>query len=469
MLDITQWSKEFIPGSKPWLILGKGPSFRKTSGVDLSGYHTCALNHVVRQLPVTLAHLIDIDVVADCAADFDKNARFLAMPFRPHFKNSPSDKTLPDFIRELPVLQKMARENRLVWYNLSTSSPHGDSPVINAKFFSAEAALNLLVACGAKVIRSLGVDGGQTYSHHFDDLKGKTLLANGHQNFDRQFKGICETIRKSGVLYAPLHVKAPIRVFVGTDAAQMMGVKMLEYSIKKQTPMSVEIVPINDNGLPVPRHPANKTRSGFSFCRFNIPRLCSYKGRAIYMDADMQVFTDLTSLWTWPMEGADIVYCDQPEARGRVPQFSVMVMNCSNLPWNVQEVIAGLDDGKYTYQELMNRFCIVPENRKNMALPFEWNSLEFYDQRTCLIHYTDMNTQPWVTNQNPNGYLWYALLREAVQEGFVALEDLYAEIRKGHVSPQLPDWAGLPAPKDAAELLKNWVPPYKRFETGIRV
>ena len=78
-----------------------------------------------------------------------------------------------------------------------------------------------------------------------------------------------------------------------------------------------------------------------------------------------------------------------------------------------------------------------------------------------------MNTQPWVTNQNPNGHLWYALLREAVQEGFVALEDLYAEIRKGHVSPQLPDWAGLPAPKDASELLKNWVPPHRRFTTGV--
>ena len=81
---------------------------------------------------------------------------------------------------------------------------------------------------------------------------------------------------------------------------------------------------------------------------------------------------------------------------------------------------------------------------------------------------TDMNTSPGSQIRVLTD-LWYALLREAVQEGFVALEDLYAEIRKGHVSPELPDWAGLPAPKDAPELLNNWVPPYKRFATGSGV
>jgi len=292
----------------------------------------------------------------------------------------------------------------------------------------------------------------------------KTLLANGHQSFDKQFQGICETIRKSPVLYAPLHVRAPVRVFVGTDEAQMMGVKMLEYSIKRHTPMSVEVVPINDRGLPIPKDPGNRTRSGFSFCRFNIPRLCGYKGRAIYMDADMQVFTDLSQLWTVPMEELDIVYCQQPEERGRVPQFSVMVMNCANLRWDVRDIIEGLDQGLYTYQDLMNSFCVLSENRRKMTLPFEWNSLEFYEQgKTCLLHYTDMPTQPWVSNKNPNGHLWYKLLNEAVQEGFITLEDLYNEIRQGHVSPELPEWAGLPPPRNIGELLKKWVPPFRRF------
>jgi len=464
MLDIIEWSKAFNPASKPWIILGKGPTFQKIRNIDPAAYHTCSLNHVVRELPVTLAHIIDIDVVADCADAINRNARFLVLPYRPHFKNSPGEKTLDDCIRELPILNKLNNGGRLIWYNLSTSPPREGSPVIKAKFFSAEAALNLLVACGVGVIRSLGVDGGRTYSQQFDDLKDKTLLANGHQSFDRQFNGICETIRRSHVFYAPLHVRAPIRVFVGADSAQTLGVKILEFSIKKHTPMSVEVQLIDDRDVPIPQNPRSRSRSGFSFSRFKIPAMCGYRGRAIYMDADMQVFTDLTRLWTWEMDGADVVYCQQPPERGRPPQYSVMLMDCASLSWNVAEIVQGLDEERFTYEQLMASLCIVPEDRKKMILPFEWNSLEYLEEgKTSLIHYTDMPTQPWVSNTNPFAHVWYKALKEAVQEGFLPIEDLYKEIDAGHVSPELPGWAGLPDPPHKDKLLQQWIPPYRRF------
>jgi len=462
--DIISWGREFNPGSKPWLLLGKGPTFQKIKSVDLTPYFVCSLNHVVRELPVTLAHIIDIDVVADCADAIDRNARFLAVPYRPHFQNSPCEKTIEDCIHEIPILKKLNDENRLIWYNLSSSPAREGSPVIKAKFFSAEAALNLLVAAGVKVVRSLGIDGGRTYSRAFDDLRDKTLLANGHQSFDKQFKGICETIRKSGVFYAPLHVKAPIRVFVGSDSAQIMGLKMLEYSIKKHTPMSVEVRLIDDRDVPVPRDPRSRSRSGFSFSRFKIPALCGYKGRGIYMDADMQVFTDLGQLWTWPMEGIDIAYCEQPPERNRPPQYSVMLMNCAELPWKVGEVVDGLDQERYTYEQLLGSMCIVPPERTKMALPSEWNSLEYYEEdKTCLLHYTDMPTQPWVSNANPLAHLWYRILNESVQEGFIRVSDIHDEIRAGHVSPELPRWAGLPDPENVEQLMKDWIPPFRRF------
>ena len=464
MRDVIQWSADFNPHEKPWLILGKGPSFQKIKNVDLTGYYTCSLNHVVRELPVTLAHIIDIDVVAHCANEIDNNARFLILPFRPHVKNRPSEKTLEDFVNELPILRKLDSEGRLIGYNLSTSPPRPGSPVVKAKFFSAEAALNVLVTCRVPVVRSLGVDGGRSYSTQFDDLKEKTLLANGHASFDRQFEGICETIRKSNVFFAPLHVKAPIRVFVGADTFQMIGVRMLEYSIKKHTPMTVEVCLIDDRDVPVPKNVRNKSRSGFSFSRFKIPSLCGFRGHAIYMDADMQVFTNLMRLWTWEMEGADVAYCRQPVERGRPPQYSVMLMNCAGLSWNVTEIVDGLDQGRYSYEELMGSLCILQEDRRKMILPSEWNSLEYYEEeKTCLLHYTDMPTQPWVSNKNPYSYLWYQLLKGAVQEGFLPLEALYSEIEKGNVSPELPKWAGLPAPTNADQLAQKWVPPFQRF------
>jgi hypothetical protein len=241
----------------------------------------------------------------------------------------------------------------------------------------------------------------------------------------------------------------------------------LEYSIKKVTPMAVEVTPIDDREIPIPQNPKNRSRTGFSFSRFHIPALCGYRGRAIYMDADMQVFRDLTELWTLPMEGSHLAYADQPVKGGRKPQFSVLLMDCEALKWDVKEIIAGLDEGRYTYEDLMYTCCILPEERKKTLLPTEWNSLERYEPgRTRLLHYTDMTTQPWVSKSNWNGKLWYTALREAVDEGFIRRDELYDAVAKGNVSPDLPSWIGMPKPEGYREMKKTWRPPHRRFAKG---
>jgi hypothetical protein len=463
--DIIQWARSFDVQQKPWLILGKGPSYQYLREINLNDFYTCSLNHVVREHVVDLAHIIDIDVVYDCAEAIEKNAKHLVLPFFPHINHSPTSKCVLDFVNEIPVLERLNNEGRLIWYNLSSSKRRiGSSPRIVAKFFSAEAALNILAECGAKTIRSLGVDGGSTYASHFEDLKAKTLLANTHKSFDGQFKEIAKTIRTKEIFYAPLHVEAPIRIFVGTDASQMLAAKVLEYSIKKHASMSVDVVPLCDVPVPLPKNPQNHPRTGFSFARFLIPSLCNYKGRAIYLDADMLVFSDISRLWEFPMSGADVICAEQPTAKGRIRQYSVMVMNCSNLRWDIQEIVNGFDDGKYNYSQLMYEFCIVPANKILPTLPYEWNSLEFYEQgKTCLIHYTDMPTQPWVSYKNAHRASWYHTLKEAIREGYIDREQLYAEIEGGHVLPGLPQHIGLPPHKEYGRLAKAFVPPYRRF------
>jgi hypothetical protein len=463
--DIIQWARSFDVQQKPWLILGKGPSYQYVREIDFNDFYTCSLNHVVREYAVELAHIIDIDVVYDCAEAIETNAKHLVLPFFPHVNHSPTSKCVLDFVNEIPVLDKLKNEGRLIWYNLSSSNKQvGSSPRIVAKFFSAEAALNILAECGAKTIRSLGVDGGRTYASQFEDLEAKTLLANTHTSFDGQFKEIARTIRTKKVFYAPLHVEAPIRIVVGTDASQMLAAKVLEYSIKKHASMSVDVVPLCDVRVPLPKNPKNHPRTGFSFVRFLIPSLCGYTGRAIYLDADMLVFADIAKLWALPLGEADILCAEQPSEKGRIRQYSVMLMNCSNLRWNIQEIVNGFDDGKYNYSQLMDEFRIVPADKILPILPYEWNSLEFYEQgKTCLIHYTDMPTQPWVSYKNRHRAFWYDTLKEAIDEGYIDREELYAEIERGHVLPGLPQYLGLPPHKEYERLAKAFVPPYRRF------
>jgi len=463
--DIIRWAQSFDVNQKPWLILGKGPSYQNVQKTRLDDFYACSLNHVVREHRVDLAHIIDIDVVADCAKAIDQNAACLALPFFPHVNSRPTAKTVIQFIAEIPLLKKLKNEGRLVWYNLSTSQKKiGSSPVIVAKFFSAESAVNILAECGAKTIRSLGIDGGNTYANSFDDLKTKTLLANTQTSFDGQFRQIAKTIRSKNIFYAPLHIEAPIRIFVGTDSSQMLALKVLEYSIKKYASMSVKVEPLCDVRMPLPKNPKNHPRTGFSFARFLIPSLCNYSGRAIYLDADMLVFADIMKLWALSLNQADILCAEQPGEKGRVRQYSVMLMNCSTLRWNIQDVVAGFDEDKYDYAKLMYEFCIVSPEKIAPAIPYEWNSLEFYEEsKTCLIHYTDMPTQPWVSRDNSHGAVWYQNLREGIGEGFIEKTMLYREIERGHVSPDLPQQLGLQPHPNYEQLAKTFVPPYRRF------
>jgi hypothetical protein len=472
MLSISEWAANFDVTARPWLILGKGPSYAYIREICQTAYHICSLNHVVRELPVTLAHVIDLDVVRDCADAIVLNGRYLVMPWHPHVKFRASPKTLMEYIPEIPVLQRLEAEGRLLCYNATTAgryTPYPGAPHVKVRFFSAEAALNVLVACGARTVRSLGVDGGNSYSHAFGDLHGRTLLRNGRESFDAQFQTIAETIRRSGILYAPLYMEAPARVFVGTDQTQMLACRVLEFSIKKHASMTVEVTPIDNAGLPVPKDATRQARTGFSFCRFKIPALCNFSGRGIYLDADMLVLADIADLWSRPFEGADLLFAEQSSAQGRLPQYSVLVLNCSNLQWDAQDIVSGLDQGRYDYTQLMHEFCILPPERKRALLPSEWNSLEHYEPGTTrLLHYTDMPNQPWVSDRNPNRKLWFSYLREAISEGFISEDFLYEEIARGHVAPALPRWIRLREPSNMNRLMANWTPPYRRFSKSVK-
>ena len=112
-----------------------------------------------------------------------------------------------------------------------------------------------------------------------------------------------------------------------------------------------------------------------------------------------------------------------------------MLMDCAQLEWNIKDIVAKLDAGSLTYEGLMYNFELA--NSKAMIEP-NWNSLEKYDKlETSLLHYTDMQTQPWVSVASPLAYLWVKSLREAIDSGFISFSLVQEEVAKGHVRPSL--------------------------------
>lgn len=471
MKNFFDWFRGHRDRHQPWLILGKGPSFGRQEAFDLSAYATLSLNDVVRTRPVDLAHMIDTEALARCADQLAANAGMLVMPWYPHVRNQVGDKTLAQWAAELPVLQRLESEGRLLWYDLSTSKQrHGDQPVVEARSFSAEAALHLLALAGVGVVRSLGVDGGASYSNAFDHLKHKTLLNNGHASFDLQFEGFARTILATGVDYAPLAEESPIRVYVGSQEEQMLAVKVLEYSIRRHASMTVEVMPLHEGGIdfPMPRDPANRPRTPFSFLRFTIPQLAGYRGRAIYLDSDMLVFQDVRKLWNLPFNGAELLAACEADATSRRPQFSVMLLDCERLQWTPQQVVDALDSGRLDYARLMHDMALADDVRA--TIPATWNSLEHYEAgRTALLHYTDMNHQPWVHRGNRWGPLWSQALKDAMAAGFIEADAVREHVARGWVRPSLLAEVGLGdgmphwLPGAGAWQDRRFVPPYKRM------
>lgn len=435
MKELTQWWKEINGVAGTWLILGKGPTSQRIHEFDLNRYRTVSLNHAIREGSVEVASAIDVDVVADCGDAIYRNSKYLLMPRYPHVNFNPTDRPLESYFDELPVLQKLSDEGRLVWYNFATGKYELGSPRIPPGWFSAQVIVNVLTLMGARSIRTLGVDGGTAYSSRFEE---KTRLANKHQSFDIQWPGIASMVRQHGVDYAPLTTEIPIKVFIGTDESQWLGVKVLQYSILKYCPCPVVFDTMEHVEVPSPKDPANQPRTEFSFKRFSIPRLCEYKGKAIYLDADMLVFRNIQDLWDLPFKGARILHAPSPDP-SRPKQFSVLLMNCSELRWDLAEIVKGLDEGQYDYERLMKELCIEPPEAIRAEVPMEWNSLEQYSpDGTALIHYTDMHTQPWVSHRNPNGLVWVESLLEAIKAGFVSRGEVKEAVRRGFARPSLP-------------------------------
>lgn len=239
-----------------------------------------------------------------------------------------------------------------------------------------------------------------------------------------------------------------IRVYVGVDRSQMLAVPVLEHSIKRHTTAQVEVIPMLDLPVPVPKDPRNSQRTGFSFSRFCIPKLAGYQGKAIYMDADMLVFRDIRELWDIPFDGAKIVIQKEVKfeedtlrkagaPKKRKKQCAVMLLDCGNLDWDVEKIVAGMDEERYDYEELMYDMCILPEEEVKYGVPFEWNSLEHYDPETRLIHYTDVYTQPWTACGNANGYLWFDEVRMMLRNGKLTMDQVQKEIDLGYLRPSL--------------------------------
>ena len=240
-----------------------------------------------------------------------------------------------------------------------------------------------------------------------------------------------------------------IKIFIGSGEASILERKTLIYSLRKNTNKDLDIYVFNGthNSIELNKDepvlaPMNlrikyKNFTEFSLYRYLIPQICQYKGKAIYLDSDMICLDDIEELFNTSIESHDFLakknaYSDPKE---NLWGPSVMLINCSTFKPNLNQIFDDIENGLYSVMDF-TRFSplfLKFYPYKIGELDPNWNVFDSYNQQTKLIHYTDLNTQPWKYPNHPYGSLWFKYFNEAFKFGYITEYDIYASIQRGYV------------------------------------
>lgn len=190
----------------------------------------------------------------------------------------------------------------------------------------------------------------------------------------------------------------PIRVFVGcaSGGEDAESCAVLEYTLRRHASRPVDLVWMRLSRFPNEPWGGWNTdgwATPFTGLRWSIPAVCSYAGRAIYMDSDMIVRADVAELWDQPIPPGVFALVRETEGKLRT---CVMLMDCAQGHWlpDLAKLKAmGGQHGHATahlkaHRELLARF------------EGQWNCIDLKrcdgidDPSVKIIHYSSMAHQP---------------------------------------------------------------------------
>ena len=225
-----------------------------------------------------------------------------------------------------------------------------------------------------------------------------------------------------------------IDIYIGGGEEQRLASDVLKFSISRRTKARCRFHDMwkFSRSYHLPKDPAARPRTPFSFQRFLIPELCGYQQNALYLDSDMQVFQDIQLLWDIDLKDAS---CSGVKDKLGTKHFSVMKLNCAKCDWKIDEIISRLDSGSLSYEGLM--FDLDLGQETVFTIPWHWNSIELFGADISLLHYSYMNLQPWISAENPLAPIWMSELFEALDDGFINLYNVEKDIELGFIRPGL--------------------------------
>lgn len=182
-----------------------------------------------------------------------------------------------------------------------------------------------------------------------------------------------------------------IRIFIGSAHKWAHVEPVLEHSIRKHSSEPVEINWMRPRQLGLTENGC----TGFTMFRYCIPELAQHKGFAIYLDVDMLLLDDIAELWQYQRPGRWAMLEDGSS--------EVMVIDCSiDLRLSKHQLCA------------MRKWEVAHLLNTSSEIPLEWNCEDELLPGAKLLHFTDLERQPWDYDirQDDAAQLWRAYADE---------------------------------------------------------
>lgn len=415
------------------LAVGKGPSvdlFKKFNDYD----YVFTINQATNLVQSAhFAFFLDLEPFLEVLETIIQKENIkVILPLYPNVRNSKnqvgrSDKSLVTLKSTIKGIENLIEQDRLFYYNTEVSNygiSSNNHETFAANFVSVTVLMQILQANKCSRISLVGFDGGNEYSRGLPKSQLRPLT----RSFNKQFEIFKSFNQKNQFVLRK--VGKVVNIYVGAQEEQYIPARVLEYSIRKHTLLDVNVMRLGEliSGTKF------KGRTPFSGQRFEIPQLNKFSDKAIYLDSDMLVFHDISDLLDQSGEAA-VSACKVRANVNRKPQYSVMVIDCSKAKWDTDEIA---DAAEISYDRTM--FELDFEEDKSREIEPYWNDLEYFDQNTKLLHFTDMDKQPWISKSNPLRQIWLNELQEAVENNFIKIQEVVAASEKGDISPDVLDY-----------------------------
>jgi hypothetical protein len=427
---------------QPWWIVGKGPSLSRKSLIGIESETTIAINHSCTLVSSRYALFVDIEAISDCAHHLINHPRRVLIPHVPHLEGAPQGRRFEEYFKLDPRIEDICESCDVFLFDTSNTRRFGNGPVVELRYFSSEPAYQIAAIFGATEVRTIGIDGGSSYSQDLDTSINVNNLRFGQDSYDLQWP---QLDRLEARFRVPISKSPQVaRVFVGATEKEEVPFRVLKYSIEKHSSIPVDVSRIDTY---VHLRTSIQTGTRFSLQRFAIPEIVNYQGRAIYMDSDMLVLGDIAELFELDSAGAAVLVSESstPSPRGRYPkartsglQLSLMVLECNRLDWKMERIVSQLMSGSISYVNLMKNLCITPSGMVSPNLNPRWNSLDDYEgEETRLVHFTNVPTQPWRNPDSELFWLWRSWFIASVKSNYLTEAQVEQAIRAGNIHPVL--------------------------------